>query len=478
MVFRHFWRRGRRQVPPITSQLNGENVEFKWAAGDQIKVTVSDEEAVFTLKEGAGTSSASFVGVMPASGNTFDVQYPVKEPNIGIQVYSSTEAIPHDKMLFMATGCDISEGSFELKAQYAALRLNLYGSEPIGKIKIAVREEMESRTYTLNCGDPGTGITPGTTEETATPFLIIIKPNEWEEEPIEFTAEVFDKGTTAPIDKPSGALDGSFSVAGGLLFSPEDYAENYCSAGQVLNMPPKEVIFPTSKYVRFSKGNLQATYSISASSYTWGFAENQYDYIGNAPGNTTIGEQKDKAVVDLFGWSTPNNNYGITTSNDTGTYSGDFKDWGTAFDDSGTWFTLSKDEWSYLIGATSPGRSASLCKKDVNVCGTKCLVIAPDNWDITAYPLQSEYSDYSSPLTWSQAENLGLVCLPVAGRRDGSYVYRVGENGYCWSSTAKNAERTYYLCFDGMGVDGIGVSLDSYNPRNWGNSVRLVCVAH
>ena len=40
--------------------------------------------------------------------------------------------------------------------------------------------------------------------------------------------------------------------------------------------------------VHFSQGNLQATYNIYDSIWSWAFAANQYDYIGNAVGNTSV----------------------------------------------------------------------------------------------------------------------------------------------------------------------------------------------
>ena len=37
--------------------------------------------------------------------------------------------------------------------------------------------------------------------------------------------------------------------------------------------------------VVFSRGNLQATTNDLGANWTWGFAENQWDYIGNAAAN-------------------------------------------------------------------------------------------------------------------------------------------------------------------------------------------------
>lgn len=163
-----------------------------------------------------------------------------------------------------------------------------------------------------------------------------------------------------------------------------------------------------NKVVAFSKGNLQATYQDLK--YSWGFAEKQNGSIGDAPGNTTIDSQINGAKVDLFGWSTAATYYGISTSAET--YFGDFIDWGTAFEDTGKWFTLSSDEWWYLI--KSRPNASDLLKANVNVGGVPCAVIAPDNWNILLNPIKSEYTDAEFAL----AEKLGLVCLPTDWGRD------------------------------------------------------------
>ena len=55
--------------------------------------------------------------------------------------------------------------------------------------------------------------------------------------------------------------------------------------------------------VYFSKGNLQ----YKASTNTWQFAANQYDYIGNANSNISSSYS---GWIDLFGWGTSGYNHG------------------------------------------------------------------------------------------------------------------------------------------------------------------------
>jgi len=240
--------------------------------------------------------------------------------------------------------------------------------------------------------------------------------------------------------------------------------------------PEKSNVLPgifsvsADKKIQFSKGNLQATFN--GSSYTWGFAENQYDFVGKMAGNTTIDNQTAGSVVDLFGWSTPNTNYGIHTSdnNEDPIYTGDFKDWGTATENMGSWFTLSKEEWDFLIGNTSP-RSNTLCKYDVSVCGKRpCLVIAPDNF--TGTIAESYDAD-----AWSSAEAAGLVCIPPACRRMGASVF--ADSGHYWSSTTAQGNYEAYELYLGdtdPNSDFYGFWVSKTFRRN-GFSVRLVTAA-
>ena len=232
------------------------------------------------------------------------------------------------------------------------------------------------------------------------------------------------------------------------------------------------------KKVYFSKGNLQATYN--GSSYAWDFAANQYSCVGNAAGNTSIDSQTNGAVVDLFGWSTSSTTYGINTSNETSTYSGEFVDWGKAYCEKnsiavGTWRTLSIDEWTYLFNTRS--NASNLYKCGVTVCGkTNCVVLLPDNWDETVISLTNfaalNTCDESSNPKWSEMQAAGAVCLPAAGFRYGPYVIGDGDDyddGRYWSSAAFGEDYAFYVYFSSDIVYPV-VTESRYN----GFSVRLV----
>jgi len=158
----------------VTSGTDKDKVNFKWEAGDKILVTVNSKTAEFTLSSGAGQSSATFIGTMPDSGTTFDVQYPCTTPTLSEQTYSSSEALPKDKMLFKKTGCT-KESAFELEPQYSALRLRFYSGDSnaiLGKIQVAIDD---SDTYTLDCGGAD-GVNVYATEENAKDFFLVVRP--------------------------------------------------------------------------------------------------------------------------------------------------------------------------------------------------------------------------------------------------------------------------------------------------------------
>jgi len=229
----------------------------------------------------------------------------------------------------------------------------------------------------------------------------------------------------------------------------------------------------STKKVYFSKGNLQATYD--GSNWTWAFAANQWDYIGNAAGNTKVTASSpyisENATVDLFGWVgasstwTGVNKYGITSSSATNGYgnvaSESLKsDWGALIGLG--WRTLSMAEWTYLLatrtvnGGKGAGKSYTL---NQSVNGKTGMVIYPDNYTGAVY----------SGDNWASFEAAGCVFLPAAGWRDGTTIKNsINDRGYYWSTTPSNATAAKRMFFAG------GLELNGDNSRAFGFSVRLV----
>ena len=229
-----------------------------------------------------------------------------------------------------------------------------------------------------------------------------------------------------------------------------------------------------SKQVTFSKGNLQYTQS----SQTWSFAENQYDYLGEA--NIAIDADVLADKVDLFGRSTSATNFGVSTSRDEDDYYGSFVDWGTnkiGDDAPNTWRTLTYDEWYYLRYTRT--NADALCGV-AQVNGVNGLILLPDNWTCPSgvtfksgfhselgSKLYAAYQTFTAD-QWSKLESTGAVFLPAAGEREGSHVYFVQRYGYYWSATEFSSGDAYYLAFGSRETDG------GSNHREYGYSVRLV----
>ena len=218
---------------------------------------------------------------------------------------------------------------------------------------------------------------------------------------VQYTGRLKVKGVTATSEAaapsvPEGAISGVFSVSDG-------------------------------KQVYFSKGNLR--YASGA----WSFFDNQYDYYTDYSAD----------AWDKFGWSTSATTYGMNTSDQSSDYSGDFVDWGATM---GTgWFTLSKDEWTYLFntrtvnGGTGSGKSYTL---DQSVNGKLGVVIYPDNYTGEVY----------SGSDWATFESAGCVFLPAAGFRSGTSVYYAGSRGYYWSSSPGFTNDAYRVYFTPVGL--------------------------
>ena len=236
------------------------------------------------------------------------------------------------------------------------------------------------------------------------------------------------------------------------------------------------------KQVYFSQGNLQAM-ATDGDTWTWDFADNQWNYVGNSIANTKIngnGSVSEDGTVDLFGWSTAATYYGINKNDYGAYYSGAFVDWGNISDIISSygegWKTLTKDEWIYLFN-TRTNAADKYATATVN--GVWGLVILPDNWTLpegcsfTAGTNFGFVENVYDATAWGKMEAAGAVFLPAAGYRStGQYVNSVGEVGYYWSATIYNESQAYCVYFNGY--DFYAYSEDD---RHFGNSVRLVTEA-
>ncbi len=248
-----------------------------------------------------------------------------------------------------------------------------------------------------------------------------------------------------------------------------------------------------TKQVCFSKGNLQ----YQASTNTWRFAENQYDYIGDANSNISSSYT---GWIDFFGWGTSGYNHGAVCYQpySTSITCSDYYAYGNAsynlYDQTGKadwgynrisnggntenqWRTLTNDEWMYVFNTRSTASGIRYAKAYVN--GVNGVILLPDDWNTSTYSLNSTNTSNASFTTniitvenWSILENAGAVFLPAAGYRVGTDVDDVGSYGSYWSASYIDSyhARSVYFYYDSLGSD-------IYNGRNGGFSVRLVCSA-
>lgn len=255
--------------------------------------------------------------------------------------------------------------------------------------------------------------------------------------------------------------------------------------------------------VQFAGGNLQ----YNSDTQRWQFAEHQYDYIGNAAGNTSVttaGIANGNGIVDLFGWVGASSSwtglkqYGISSSQTygavdgygTSAYEALKSDWGTlAIYNGGNeansgWRSLTMAEWSYIIqtrnASTVNGTSnCRYAKATINTDGTsvKGMILFPDGGTFAS----SEFTDVGSPNSsnvdytttcttaqWTALEAKGCVFLPAAGYRKGATWYN--DYNYYWSlsSTSYNSD-AYNVRFSSTSI-----SISNNGIRPYGAAIRLV----
>lgn len=243
-----------------------------------------------------------------------------------------------------------------------------------------------------------------------------------------------------------------------------------------------------SVQVKFSQGNLQ----FQASTNTWRFAENQYDRIGNK--NSDISSLY-SGWIDLFGWGTSGFDHGAVCYQpwSTSTNYVDYKpygqngfglsngsgqaDWGyNAISNGGNamnqWFTLSADEWMYVLFYRWTVSGIRYVKAKVNQ--VEGIILFPDAWDESCYPLNNinDGGGYNANVIdlsqWLILEKYGAVFLPVTGGRRGTSYGDEGRGSY-WSTSPHFNDMAYGMTF----TDGSGPMQSNFG-RDRGISVRLV----
>lgn len=228
-----------------------------------------------------------------------------------------------------------------------------------------------------------------------------------------------------------------------------------------------------TKKVYFSQGNLQ----YQASTKTWRFAENQWDFVGNNKEGTVYENgikcdnwqisSKYNGWIDLFEWGTGNN---PTKKSSIINFNGlVFVDWGNNVISNGKgtiWRTLTEDEWKYIFEERITKSGIRYVRARVNgILGT---ILLPDNWDNSIYNFRPHYSISQYDWTYIIEAN-GAIFLPHAGARDKSVVHHVNSYGLYWSSTFDD------WCPSHVWLNYNDFTSPSSHMGELGQSVRLVC---
>lgn len=269
----------------------------------------------------------------------------------------------------------------------------------------------------------------------------------------------------------------------------------------------------TGKRVIIAQGNLQ----YQASTGTWQFAANQYDYIGNAAGNTTAEAKRatQSEWIDLFGWGTSGwnngnlyyqpyntattegaitNGYGYGPTDGsryvyslTGDYA--YADWGVynsianGGNVAGRWRTPQSLEFGQIF----KNRSASTLNNVANaryakatVNGVNGVVVFPDVYEhpagvalptsINATGSGGWDGNVYSASEWAKMEAAGCVFMPITARINNGAIVATASGCY-WSSTVGSTQgQAFYVMFSSANF--------YYNStscyRNYGQAVRLV----
>ena len=223
--------------------------------------------------------------------------------------------------------------------------------------------------------------------------------------------------------------------------------------------------------VVFSRGNLQHVGSTSPSSGTWKFADRQYDFFGAS--NFNPGGYTSSNTRDLFTWSnTGRRDYGLTLYDEYEWRSRDvypFLEWGkqsiysvtSTTGESNVWFTLSDNEWNYLINervVVNRTSKAPQLRGKATITGiinhpagssftsVNGFILLPDDWETEDVPQGLTFvynrNNTYSVAQWARMEAAGAMFLPAAGWADiydqeGNYFEASNDEGSYWSSSNK-----------------------------------------
>ena len=185
------------------------------------------------------------------------------------------------------------------------------------------------------------------------------------------------------------------------------------------------------------------------------------------------------------------NGYGPAINNPNPNITGTYYDWGEfnaiynpatgKTDAPGTWYTITYNEWLYLVGQRA---NASDKYGWATVNGVRGLVMIPDLWiqpeGVSFYhsaPVVNEdcyeRNKYNST-QWQKMEDAGATFLPAAGYRSRTRMISIGDFGDYHSSTAINSYENYIPYFTTWSFNESYSLSPAAGSRWYGRAVRLI----
>ena len=455
---------------------------LRFAEGDKLSISGTNISGTLDMTSAVGQTSATFSGNLTYTGSG---EQPAEDLELTATLVSAQQEQTYPTNAYCAT-------VDEAVQKYSRLTgTGTYGSQSF---------QLSQGTAFLNFKITfDYGVTSGTT------LPAVVTNNGTELSRANVTTETEDGKVVAKFVLPIAKGTQLFNAMV-MMDTKGAFIADATLAGKVYNVNKTIGAFTINESgdkVLFAPGNLQATYN--GTNWTWAFAEHQWDYIGNAAGNTSLTASEpfisENATVDLFGWVgasstwTGVNKFGITSSTATkntngyGNVAGEAMkaEWNSTnlnITNGGTyaWRTPTGDECVYVFDTrkvtVNGENNASYGHGNVNEVNG--LILLPDGWDGSVHGgftygsseyTANTYSSASTP-TWSQMESAGCVFLPAAGARGGTSVYNAGTIGYYWSSSSNTAIGARRVDF----YPGFLGAYPNYN-RGYGRCVRLVRTA-
>ena len=452
--------------------LNG--TALNWVAGDEIAVYGTAGRGIYTATPQTPATVALFDNVSGETGNApFRAYYPTTLTTDGIHVtLPAVQTTADGSLTEFPMYAQSDDNTLVFRNLCGALKLHLTkAGVSVSSIEVSTNTPINGQ-YTLRYTgvpviDYESNGTNSTVLECENPqpiangkdFYIYLPHGNYTE--MTFTITASDGSVCTKHSKANVAIYITRSQYTTINLSENDL--NFVNPQPEGVLPGLFTINADGNQIRFSKGNLQ----YQASTTTWRFAENQYDFVGADNANISATYS---GWIDLFGWGTGNNP--TLNSTDDSDYS-TFVDWGTnAISNGGNtanqWRTLTGTEWHYLLNNHQYGTG--------NVNGVGGLIILPDSWILPSSCLFTagfanswwDWTHNSYTLAqWADMEAAGAVFLPAACSRLSSYVVN-GNSGFYWGATLGAMNYAHYLF---ISSDGLGHN--SYYHYN-GFSVRLV----